>query len=672
MTRLSMEKLADILRKDCRLSDCEIISEISSGNSGDVYQVTLAGHPNDKYALKVIDLKQNFMEYAGLKNNWEFHQARDAFKTYCQKEELEFTHFVKFYRHDDSARHLVKIENFVEANYEDTYLIFMLMPYFPGTLNDFQYFQPYDEDLVIDIALQCLSGLRTLHQAHICHRDIKPNNIFYILENNELVLKIGDYGLSREVAYESAEVISSNQIITRHYAAPEAYSGKTSVRSDIFSLGVTLYWLCNQYVVNEARDSLFTSENMFQRMANGSDELWQIIRKATMTKPDDRYQTADAFYQDLATLKMHRELNSPANQLKQLTLKYQQLNTDYQALQAKLEDNTIPKKVQKKRNNFGTKKKRPKKQLSKSFNNDILDDDDLDEFKTNFNSVPDLIYKIFIISIAAITVSLLFIVILAYVTNPYEMAKLYESSWFPFQDEQKAQDYYEEAIAKGNAEAMYHVAVSVIDSDSEKAIALLKDAADLNHCDAITALGIEMINEGKNEEAKEYLQKAVNLGDETAAAELCKLALSSNDRQILFDIAYNYDQGSTLPQNYTKAFEYYQYAARLGSSAAMNNIGVLYRYGRGVDQNINEAVSWYEKAAESGSIRAMENLTRLYYYGTEGLEKDDVKAFEWCEKAANAGDKEAMVSLADMYETGSGTIADVKKALEWRQKAQQE
>src|SRR4051812_27663803 len=95
----------------------------------------------------------------------------------------------------------------------------------------------------VDIALQLVAGLQAAAEAGILHRDVKPSNCFVDADG---VVKIGDFGISRSnrpiVQGTTAEpgVISA----TPMYASPEQLRGETvDVRSDIYSLGATLYEL---------------------------------------------------------------------------------------------------------------------------------------------------------------------------------------------------------------------------------------------------------------------------------------------------------------------------------------------------------------------------------------------------------------------------------------------
>ena len=123
-----------------------------------------------------------------------------------------------------------------------------------------------------------------------------------------------------------------------------------------------------------------------------------------------------------------------------------------------------------------------------------------------------------------------------------------------------------------------------------------------------------------------------------------------------------YAKGNGVPQDYKKAFTWYQKAADQGYAQGQRPLGALYELGYGVDKNMVKAAALYEKAALQGVARAQVNLGVLYENG-QGVAKDLRKAFMWYTKAADQGYGRGMNQLAMLYESGLGVEKDVNQAI---------
>ena len=93
----------------------------------------------------------------------------------------------------------------------------------------------------IDIMMQLLDAIANAHDSYIIHRDIKPQNI--MIKDNGLV-KITDFGIA--VALNSTQLTQTNSVMgSVHYLPPEQAAGHGStIKSDIYSLGIILYEMC--------------------------------------------------------------------------------------------------------------------------------------------------------------------------------------------------------------------------------------------------------------------------------------------------------------------------------------------------------------------------------------------------------------------------------------------
>jgi hypothetical protein len=95
----------------------------------------------------------------------------------------------------------------------------------------------------IQAVLQMIDGLEAAHAAGVLHRDIKPANCFVTPEG---IVKIGDFGLSVSTLARGESLLTAAGSVmgTPAYASPEQLrGGELDVRSDIYSVGATLYHL---------------------------------------------------------------------------------------------------------------------------------------------------------------------------------------------------------------------------------------------------------------------------------------------------------------------------------------------------------------------------------------------------------------------------------------------
>lgn len=158
----------------------------------------------------------------------------------------------------------------------------------------------------IDFAIQIAKGVQAAHEHHTIHRDIKPQNI--ILANNG-TLKVTDFGIAKAA---SSSTTTTNAMGSVHYISPEqARGGFSDERSDIYSLGITLYEMLTGHVPFEGENNVAIALMHIQSEMVSPREYYpdiptsleKIIRKCTQKKPERRYLTANALIADLYRVK---------------------------------------------------------------------------------------------------------------------------------------------------------------------------------------------------------------------------------------------------------------------------------------------------------------------------------------------------------------------------------
>jgi serine/threonine protein kinase len=146
------------------------------------------------------------------------------------------------------------------------------------------------------IGIQVADALHYAHQQGILHRDIKPGNL---LVDDKGSVWITDFGLAMDK--DAAALTDSPHMAgTLRYMPPEQFEGQIDERSDIYSLGVTLYELCTLQpaFIGESRQTLIWNIQMSRRSSLRAinpkvpSQLESIILRAMARNPKDRYQSA--------------------------------------------------------------------------------------------------------------------------------------------------------------------------------------------------------------------------------------------------------------------------------------------------------------------------------------------------------------------------------------------
>lgn len=108
-----------------------------------------------------------------------------------------------------------------------------------------------------------------------------------------------------------------------------------------------------------------------------------------------------------------------------------------------------------------------------------------------------------------------------------------------------------------------------------------------------------------------------------------------------------------------------QKKAEQGYANAQYTLGLLYFNGEGVPQDHTKAREWWRKAAEQGLAEAQTALGMAYSLG-HGVEQNDELAIEWFDRAAEQGNAEAKLLLKQLQELAElkESLAELEKALE--------
>jgi serine/threonine-protein kinase len=182
-------------------------------------------------------------------------------------------------------------------------------------------------DSAIDVALQLLSALDTVHALGVVHRDVKPDNVFLVPRNGcGRLVKLLDFGLCRGIAPEGPEaetLTRTGQVVgTPEYMSPEQASGKRQfdARVDIYAVGVILYEALSGRRAFTGKNPRDVVVAVLMRpppplRAIRPDiplELDRIVMRAMAREPSARYASAAQFQEGLLAAKAALDARPPA------------------------------------------------------------------------------------------------------------------------------------------------------------------------------------------------------------------------------------------------------------------------------------------------------------------------------------------------------------------------
>ncbi|HTO47629.1 MAG TPA: serine/threonine-protein kinase [Burkholderiales bacterium] len=184
---------------------------------------------------------------------------------------------------------------------EDAEVAYIAMEYVEGNSLR-EYFargSRFSERDAVSIMSQLLEALAHAHERRVWHRDIKPGNLIIMMNGR---VKVADFGIAR---IEASDLTQTGAVLgSPGYMAPEQYAAAAiDHRADVFAAGVVFYQL-----LTGSRPFVGTAEQLAYAICHteparpsiadpgkGWERYDALIAKALAKRPEDRFQTAEAF-----------------------------------------------------------------------------------------------------------------------------------------------------------------------------------------------------------------------------------------------------------------------------------------------------------------------------------------------------------------------------------------
>ena len=684
---------------------------IENGKEGKVYRVERveAGILKES-ALKIVEIPQDNNEIRQLAQSGMDHLAiHNLLKQRADKvkEEIRMMDLLK------NCPNTVTVEEFKEETKPDGigWIISIRMEMLKN-LKDFPV-----EDMTleqgINLGVDLSSALMACQDHNIVHRNISPENVYIDKDGN---FKLGGFSLATQIG--SIQSIQELKDGFRFRAPEEQFKSKVSFSSDIYALGVLMYYFfncgrcpyepkyplpCGSADIDKAWKKRFR-ENFYPNPMNADEELAKIIQKACANNPDSRYDCV--------------------SELQDKLLEYREKND----LDWNKEDRTIPRDdfffygerkldrhsekvyrdaVLKVFQEYGpTILDRPNDFLHQMENR--LEDNERERrfiitgcdagllriFRkinsTNAGST-DQIYKeatdylreeCFVGKALAERLATGFIGgIKQYYLNQEGSNNLksngmgeatgssYLSQGNAFfygngceQDYQEALRYYEVAAGnEKNAEAQIRIGAMYLNGTGVQKDCRLAAAWFLQAFKQNDPRAGEMLR-------KCYEQLDTPGPDSEDAVSIYRMGIDSGDVLARYYLGKNYLLDDRQSDKREEAVSHLKSAANQGLAEAQFLLGKSYHFGIGTPKSNHEAVKYYRMAADQGLKDAQFSLGVCYERGY-GVQKNRQEAAQWYNKAANQGDGRALLNLGICYAEGQGVQKDAKHAIDFYQKA---
>lgn len=479
---------------------------------------------------------------------------------------------------------------------------------------------PIDPVVALRITLQVTRALAAAAKLHLVHRDIKPANLMLVREDDDFLVKVIDFGLAKSIKHEEeddlATVSMGGFVGTAHFASPEQLEEKEiDVRSDIYSLGVTLWYMLAGQVPFGGSLAQVMSQHLhkpppLEKLQNLPACLRTVVGHMIEKDPAKRPQTPAALRGELENCLTEIKSGPP---------------TDPQDFPTMVEPAPPPLPVV-----APTPAKRSSSLLAIiALSLFVLVGAGLFAFwKARSPSTTTALPVGTPSPSVAMSASP---VVAQSTTTPIPPAAPSASLGGSPQLSRTSLEAAEKYEAAQDWPQAIKAYVQLQKDFPQSEVGRVRLELLLSKLQAEKALS------GANfEKLREPLTAAAKL-DVVSAMETLGEALRKRDPKASFD--------------------WLCAAAARGRAHAMAEVGLRYSNGAGVERDLVKATQWFSQARDAGDVSAATLLAECYLFG-KGVNKNEATAIHLLQDAAAANDPRAMDQLGNCYHKGIGVAAD--------------
>ena len=477
---------------------------------------------------------------------------------------------------------------------------------------------PIDPVVALRITLQVTRALAAASKHHLVHRDIKPANLMLVREDDDFLVKVIDFGLAKSIKHEEnddlATVSMGGFVGTAHFASPEQLEEKEiDVRSDIYSLGVTLWYLLAGQVPFGGSLAQVMSQHLhkappLEKLQNLPASLRAVVGHMIEKDPAQRPQTPAALRGELENCLAEIKAVAPENS-----------STVVEATPPPLPGETAPPTPTASRGMiwasaviallalglFGFWKLGPTQPTM---------------VQPAASPTPSLVTAAPVpLATQATAIPGAELTPTASLGNRAELSR---ASLAEAEKYESVQDWPRAIMAYVKLQKEY--------PESEVGRVRLELLLSKLQSDKAS------LGEHNFEALREPLTAAARL-EVVSAMELLGDALRQRDPKASFD--------------------WLCAAAAHGRAHAMSEVGLRFSNGAGVERDFVKAAQWFTQALDAGDVSAGTLLAECYLFG-KGVNKNEAKAIHLLQEAAAANDPRAMDQLGNCYHKGIGVAQD--------------